>query len=117
MNSALLERNRTRLLEMQSRLIPTVQTIEQGIIEDVRAPGDISNAPTHMATEAEEGIDRNVALAQNEQGLLEQVEDALVRVENGTYGKCQNCGKEVSAERLEALPYTSLCIKCAASQG
>lgn len=115
MDAGIVEYYKAQLLEMRARLIPTVQGIEQAIIEDVRAPGDISNHPTHLATEDDEGVDQNVALAQNEQGLLEQVEAALGRVEQGTFGRCENCGQEIERERLEALPYTSLCIRCARS--
>ena len=45
-------------------------------------------------------------------GARELVEGALERIEAGTYGTCQRCGKPISEERLEALPYAELCIDC-----
>lgn len=45
---------------------------------------------------------------------LEQINEALYRIENGMYGKCVNCGNEISEKRLLAIPHTSLCIECAA---
>lgn len=45
---------------------------------------------------------------------LEQIEEALYRIENGMYGKCANCGNEIGEKRLLAVPHTSLCIECAA---
>lgn len=113
MDAQHVEQYKNRLFEMRARLIPTVQSIERSIVEDVRSPGDISNAPTHLATEDEEGVDEQVLLAQNEEGLLEEVEAALERIEQGTFGRCQKCGQEVSSERLDALPFTRYCIHCA----
>ena len=113
MDAQRLERYKTRLLDLRARLIPTVQSIERSIVEDVRAPGDVSNAPTHLATEDEEGVEEHITLAQNEQGLLEEVEAALERIEQGTFGRCENCGQEIGDERLDALPFTGYCIRCA----
>jgi len=45
---------------------------------------------------------------------LEQIGEALYRIEKGMYGKCANCGNEISEKRLLAVPHTSLCIECAA---
>lgn len=44
---------------------------------------------------------------------LQQVKDALRKHEAGEYGKCENCGREIDIARLEAIPYTSLCLDCA----
>lgn len=44
--------------------------------------------------------------------ILRQVDGALVRIENGTYGICQRCGKPIGKERLEAFPYVEFCIEC-----
>jgi RNA polymerase-binding protein DksA len=48
----------------------------------------------------------------NEQALLGQVDDALERMEKGTYGVCERCGEEIDYARLEAIPYATLCIRC-----
>lgn len=44
---------------------------------------------------------------------LRQINEALARVEAGTYGVCDNCGREIDIARLEAIPYTPLCLRCA----
>ncbi len=113
MDKNAIERQKSRLLKMRKRLISSVENIEQLIVEDVRSQGDLSNVPTHMATEADEGVDENVALAENQEGLLEQVEAALDRIEKGSYGRCEECGQEINGERLEALPFTPYCVPCA----
>jgi len=56
--------------------------------------------------------ERDVALLAIEQEQLEQVEAALARVEDGTYGICLDCGEPIPSERLEILPYATTCVRC-----
>jgi RNA polymerase-binding transcription factor DksA len=65
--------------------------------EDVVKPGDISSVPTHPADQDVEGLDSEIAISQNEEMLLEQVEAALERIEAGAYGVCQQCGRPIDA--------------------
>lgn len=44
---------------------------------------------------------------------LQQIKDALIKYDAGSYGKCENCGREIDIARLEAIPYTALCLICA----
>ena len=108
-----LEKFRPRLFEMRAELIHEVQRIEEAIQEDLQTPGDISHLPTHNADSDAEGIDAQIALAQNEEGILEAVEEALERFEAGTFGQCEQCHQPISDERLEAIPYSPYCIQCA----
>ena len=48
----------------------------------------------------------------NERQILQMVEAALARIREGAYGECINCGEEINAKRLEAVPWTRYCIKC-----
>ena len=50
--------------------------------------------------------------SENEAQLLQMVDGSLQRMEDGSYGKCLSCGKEIGAKRLEAVPWTHLCIDC-----
>lgn len=54
---------------------------------------------------------RDLSLSLNTQDLLNQVNRALERIEEGTYGFCRVCGRPIEKERLEAIPYTELCIE------
>lgn len=56
--------------------------------------------------------ERDLSLQQNLQDLVDQVERALERIQEGTYGTCESCGKGIEVARLRALPYASLCIEC-----
>ena len=108
-----LQSYESTLLEMRARLIHEVEDVENAIREAVAAPGGGSTVPTHPADAAAEGLDSNLAVAQNEEWILQNVEAALQRIEDGTYGTCQGCGKEIPAERLQALPFTPCCVNCA----
>ena len=55
---------------------------------------------------------RVLSLAEGLQQRLEDVQAALGRIDKGTYGKCEACGKDIPAERLEAIPAASLCVAC-----
>ena len=76
---------------------------------------DHPTSATHMADEASEVTEQitAVALRRNLEELLRDVDSALARVEQGTYGLCDNCGQAISEERLQVLPFTKLCITCA----
>lgn len=45
--------------------------------------------------------------------IIDKINDALKRIEDGTYGKCRSCGADIELERLEAIPYTDICSVCA----
>jgi DnaK suppressor protein len=70
----------------------------------------------HLADDATEVFtrERNIALRNNAQELLAQVEAALHRLDEGAYGLCARCGREIATERLDALPSATFCITCQA---
>ncbi|MCR4343569.1 MAG: TraR/DksA family transcriptional regulator [Candidatus Scalindua sp.] len=53
-----------------------------------------------------------MSIAQGEAKEIEQIDYALNKIKNGKYGNCENCGKSINKERLMAIPFVSLCIKC-----
>jgi DnaK suppressor protein len=55
-------------------------------------------------------------LRDREKFLLKKIDDALVRIEAGTYGVCESCDEEISSKRLEARPVTTMCIRCKEEQ-
>jgi RNA polymerase-binding protein DksA len=101
------------LTTLARRLVREVDASEESLREDVNAPGANTHVPTHPADATVEGMDVEIAVAQNEERLLEQVEAALDRIANGTFGTCQQCGREIEMERLRAIPYTQSCAACA----
>jgi DnaK suppressor protein len=69
---------------------------------------------THIADDATEVLEnaKNHALRRNLQRLLDQVNDALAKIDKGTYGLCEECGSKIDRARLKALPYATSCIQC-----
>jgi RNA polymerase-binding transcription factor DksA len=110
---------RGRLRALAARLDGTVAGLE----EQARTPtggeaaGGISNTPMHLGDVGSEAYNQELGatLLENETFLRGEVADALGRVEAGTYGRCENCGKTIPAERLDALPYARHCTACASA--
>jgi DnaK suppressor protein len=75
--------------------------------------GDLAiGSGDHIADSASETYMRELdeGLEENAGHILAEIEAALARIEDGTYGLCSTCGKPIAAERLEAVPYATLCI-------
>jgi DnaK suppressor protein len=79
---------------------------------EVLAPGQITYGSQAAAATHVFEQQRDLALRDHDRQLLAAVEEALARVEAGTYGTCTSCGNPIGAERLEALPSAALCIEC-----
>ncbi|MBN1483569.1 MAG: TraR/DksA C4-type zinc finger protein [Chloroflexia bacterium] len=106
---------REKLEQEHAELLLHIGRMEQ-ITEELRSnrgggDGGISN---HMAEGASSTFDqeRNLALLENLQRTWEQVESALKRMDDGTYGLCRACGQPIDRARLQALPYAALCLDC-----
>jgi len=78
------------------------------------ASGDISGYAYHMADVATDNYDRefSLGLASNERQSLYELDDALKRIEDGTFGICDDCKGQITKIRLKAVPSALLCIKC-----
>lgn len=101
-----LSKFQRRLRERLDFLTKRVDRIE----EDLAEPGDDDFA--EMATEsAEDEVLEGLGRAAEEE--IRQINYALERIENGTYGVCVECGAAIPEPRLEAIPYTTRCIDCA----
>jgi len=76
--------------------------------------GDLSGYSFHMADVASDNYEVEFSLgrATDEQNILYTIDEALKRVEDGTYGSCTQCGKQIPKRRLDALPHAELCIAC-----
>ena len=76
--------------------------------------GDLSSYSFHMADQGSDTMEREMAFtfASREGRFLHHLNEALKRIENGTYGKCRSCEEEISKPRLEAVPHATQCIKC-----
>jgi len=97
-----------------ARLEAEIAEIDAEDRETLSEASGENNYRDHMADQGSATFERelDMTLEGNLRELLGDVRAALVRMENGTYGTCARCSAEIPAERLEAVPTASLCIRC-----
>jgi len=104
------------LLNMRDDVKAKVKHIEKDSLRKSQrdASGDLSGYSFHMADVASDNFERDMSLelVANEQELLYKIETAIARLKERSFGKCQECEKEVGMKRLNAVPYAALCIEC-----
>jgi RNA polymerase-binding protein DksA len=110
---------RERLEAERQRVLDAIENIH------TENPGSISEEieeltvpDNHLGDVATATFDREMAstLEENSTHVLAAIDAALGRIESGTYGVCQQCGRPIAEERLEALPWATLCIDCKRKQ-
>jgi RNA polymerase-binding protein DksA len=114
-----LERCKKLLLEKRHAMLE-----EMGLLEDAHgatikeATGDLTHYSYHMADQGTDNMERELAFAHGSKGrrLIYHIDEALRRIEDGTYGKCHNCGKQIQLPRLRAVPHARLCIQCKSAE-
>src|SRR5262245_45762288 len=108
---------RQQLLTLRQRLKGDVsQLTEEGLHKaGGEASGNLSNMPIHMADLGTDNFEQEftLGLLQNEELLLTEIEAALRRIEQGKFGKCEECQRPIPKARLQALVYTRHCVDCA----
>ena len=78
------------------------------------AAGDLSTIPIHpadMATDTQQQ-DMSLTFMESENAQLQEIDDALERIHEDRFGRCEECGGDIALERLRAIPYASLCVEC-----
>ncbi len=109
-----------RLLALRARLRGDVNHMADAALNKNRseANGDLSSMPIHMADIGSDNFEQEftLSLMQSEEGTLEQIETSLERIEDGTYGLCDECGARIPKQRLNAIPYTTQCVRCASAR-
>ncbi len=103
------------MLEIRSRLQTMLGEMRRDIDHEVRGASERDlahiNDTSDMASDAAEG-DLALRIAESETVEAEEIERAIEKIDNGTYGICEMCNKPIGADRLKFLPYVTLCIKC-----
>ena len=107
-----LDERRSELLAMRDRVLRAAQDL----VEDYEDESELSTAAgdQHLADHATDMVDREVdeSLGENVDQLVREIDRAIGRIEEGTYGTCSRCGQPIPEERLEAVPYAVQCVSC-----
>jgi RNA polymerase-binding transcription factor DksA len=104
------------LLQERRKIMKDMGHLENTVLKVNQrdSSGDLSGYSFHMADAGTDAMEREKAFlfASAEGRLLLEVNDALRRLYNGTYGICELCEKPIARARLDAMPYTRLCVSC-----
>ena len=102
-----IEKIKQQLLEMREEIINRLQKAKEENQKGQRDIGDQGDAAT-------DAINRETSLALENRDLevLREIDYALKKMENGTYGICESCGDEIPIERLKVLPFARYCLEC-----
>lgn len=107
---------RDRLLMLRARLRGDVNAMADVALRNAGLEGaENSSMPIHMAELGSDNFEQEftLSLMATEEDTLLRIEEALERIEEGTYGKCTECSGVIPKLRLNAIPFTPMCIRCA----
>jgi DnaK suppressor protein len=117
MKKAEMKVYKERLLALRARLRGDVNQMADAALKKnhMEGGGNLSSMPIHMADIGSDAYDQEftLSLMETEEGTLGAIETALERIEDGTFGTCEECGVKIPKTRINAIPYTPLCVKCA----
>jgi DnaK suppressor protein len=117
MKKAEVKQYKERLLALRARLRGDVNQMAESALKKNRmqSSGDLSSMPIHMADIGTDAFEQefNLGLLEHDGATLEQIEAALERIEVGVYGVCVECEAKIPKARLQVLPHTAYCVKCA----
>lgn len=110
-----LEEFRKLLLERRRRFLESLHELERDVREynQPEARNVQSDLPTHPADQSDRGYEqmKDLQIATTERDMIRQIEEALRRMEEGSYGLCLVCGRPISRRRLTAEPWAQTCIE------
>ncbi len=106
------------LLEKKGALIRQVERLAQDAAESTLAIENSKSPQFNSAENAAGSYEQDFAFIsmESEEDLLRKVDRALERVRENNYGQCEQCGQAIQLERLEAVPWATMCVKCQAKE-
>jgi DnaK suppressor protein len=93
------------LLEMRNRSRDEINRMIDVVRDDAETPGEHDR-------KVSEAVDKEIALEHTEEQMRRSVLDALQRIDDGIYGRCQQCGVPIPKARLDVVPFARYCVNC-----
>ena len=108
------EHFRDLLLERRSQVANALHHLHEQNSNSLEDETEEETYDNHLADSATATLNREIdyTLEENSEHVLSAIEEALSRIDEGTFGTCARCGKPIAEERLEAIPYATRCIDC-----
>ena len=108
--------HRERLLALRARLQGDMTRMADNALN--KDHNKTTSMPNDMAELGSDNFDQELTLSLlgSEKDALDQVDRALKRIEDGSFGQCEECGMKIPKSRLEAIPYAAQCVRCASQQ-
>lgn len=107
---------RKLILQLKEKILDEIKHISEDTLKKTQkdAAGDISGYTYHMADVASDTYDRefSLGLASNERQSLYELDDAIKKIEEGTFGICEECKSPILKTRLKVVPFARFCVKC-----
>ncbi len=105
--------HREKLLALRARLLGDMTQMEDNALN--KDHSRTTSMPMNMAELGSDNSDQELTLdlLGSDKDALEQIEAAIQRIEDGSYGRCEECGCKIPKTRLDAIPYTAQCVQCA----
>lgn len=115
MTKADLQSYRRVLQSLRSRLTGDVSLLAEEALAGGGEGGSPSAAPLHPADQGTDAFEQEftLSLIRNQEQALEEIAEALDRIDRGTFGKCEECEGAITKARLQTLPYARHCVACA----
>lgn len=115
MKQKVMEKVKEKLLSKKDEIL---EKIEREEVPDEIADVESENVIGDIVDEANTAYELQIysSLTEKERNKLQEIDEALKRIEEGIYGKCVVCGKEIDEKRLLALPETKMCITCKSAE-
>jgi RNA polymerase-binding protein DksA len=109
---------RQRLLEERERVAAALDYLHEENAGSLREESEEATIADNLAETASVTLDREIdySLEEASTHVLSAIDEALHRIEDGSYGTCTSCGQPIGEERLDAIPYAALCIDCRARE-
>jgi DnaK suppressor protein len=107
---------RERLLALRARLLGDMTQMEDHALN--KDHSRTTSMPTSMAELGSDNFDQELTLSLlgSDKHAFDQIEAAIERIENGSYGRCEACGVKIPKSRLDAIPHAAQCVQCASQQ-
>lgn len=111
-----LDRFKTLIKKKREEVKKNLDYLKSVVLDETtkEASGEHSSYSYHMADQGTDAMEREKAFlfASRDEKYIKQLDEALSRIENGTYGVCRVCDNDIGTERLEAVPTTTICFDC-----